>query len=727
MTVRKTLKKTTSFLVVLISCTGFLFAQVENRWLSVGSFHNFYASVGSEIEEGFIKEQQGGWQWPAIYLGQDAQAMKALWLGAENFTDENGTTFSKRVVHVGPRVQGLGEFTPIEMKTISKFTPPEVIVDGLQSFAKDVSNDEVDPAMVADRKIVTTVNSLLGITVQRTAMQFSQEYHDNYHVIEYIFTNTGNTDADDDIELPNQTVEGFIPYFLNRMAPVKASRHTIGNATGWGQNTMNDRRGDGLRPAEPEDFRAQFAWHGRFPGFMDANYDNIGAPIYVPNTSGGYLTEADTTGRLEAYHFVGTVTLHADASANDNSDDPAQPFTMREEHNDDPLYSQNDAFNETKMVAEYAMMTRGRDTERHAYKVEPSGYDGFIQPTGDPKQGNNLGGFAYTYGYGPYTLAPGESVRIVIAEASAGITREIAEGVGRQFKEIVESGGDQYSDITYETNGQSLSMTKNEWVFTGRDSLFQTFERALGNFDSDYSIPQAPEPPALFFVESKGGGIQLDWEYQGDVGNIEGFEIYRAQGRVDSTYRLLYEASPAETSVLDGETGRSENPGAFQLDVPIRGLNYYYYIVSVGSANNDNTGNTPTGTKLRSSRYYTQSYDPATLLRAAGESMSDIRVVPNPYSASADNSLLFTTDSDGSDRIQFYEIPGECTIEIYTELGERVRSIDHTGGSGDESWDLRTDSRQRVASGIYIARIINTDPNDDEFGQVAIRKIVIIL
>lgn len=105
--------------------------------------------------------------------------------------------------------------------------------------------------------------------------------------------------------------------------------------------------------------------------------------------------------------------------------------------------------------------------------------------------------------------------------------------------------------------------------------------------------------------------------------------------------------------------------------------------------------------------------------------MEDIRVVPNPYNPNVDRSLLL--DQDGRDRIAFYEIPGKCTIEIYTEIGELVRTIEHDNGSGDEFWDLRTDFRQRVVSGIYIARIINEDPNDDDFGRVAIRKIVIIL
>lgn len=715
----------------LLLLLGFLYpaqnanAQVENRWLSVGSFHNFYSNIGSEIEEGFIKEQQGGWQWPAIYRGQDAQAMKALWLGATNFTDEQ-QTWDYRVVHVGPRVTGLGEYYPVEMKTISKFVPPEVNVDGLVSFSKSVDNDEVDETLKADRKIVVTTNTLLGITVERTVMQFSQQYHDNYHVLEYVFTNTGNVDDDAEIEFPNRTVEGFVPYFLNRMAPVKASRFTIGNATGWGVNTMNDRRGDGLRPSETETFRAQFAWHGYFPGFAGPNYDNIGAPIFVPATNGGYLTADDTTGRLEAYHFVGTVTLHADASAIDDSDDPGQPFTMTEEHNDDPLYANNSAFNESKMAAEYTMITRGRSSTRHAYRVEPSGDAGFMEPPAnqEPSLGDN-GGYGYSYGYGPYTLAPGESVRIVIAEASAGISRDVAEGVGRQFKEIVKSNGDQYQDISYVVNGQVETMTKNEWVFTSRDSLFQTFERAIANYNSDFNIPESPLPPSILSVISAGDGINLEWEFDGNEADIEGFRVYRASGRVDSTYRLLAEVPSSLRFLSDGDGARIGNASLYELDTPIRGRDYYYYVLTVGNQNNDATGLTPTGSSLVSNRYYSQSYDPARLLRAAGEAMEEIRVVPNPYNPNIDRSLLL--DQDGRDRLAFYEIPGICTIQIYTEIGELVRTLEHDNGSGDEFWDLRTDYRQRVVSGIYIARIVNKDPNDDDFGKVAIRKIVIIL
>lgn len=692
-------------------------AQVDYRWLTAGSFHNFYSTIGSEIEEGRLKEQQDGWQWPAIYSGQDAQATKAMWLGARDVMDpQGGSNWNYRVVHVGPRVTGLGEFTPISMTTVSKHQPPVVMVDGAESYGKNLINDEVDPSLDADREIRTVVNSLLGVTVERVVKQFSNQFHDNYHVIEYTLTNTGNIDDDDDIELPNHTVKDLYLYFQNRMAPVKAARYTINNSAGWGTNTMNDRRGDGLTPEGPESeqFKAQFSWHGLHPGHSappgaPGDYDNVGGPVWVPNTTGGWLTPADTSGALHAYHFVGTVKLHADKSATDKSDDPDQPRTMSDIDSDAEITNNNDAFSVNEMKEEYELMSRGI-TPRHAYKIEPSGMPGFLSPSKDPITGSG-GGWSYISGYGPYTLEPGESVTIVIAEASAGIDKKLAEETGKQFK-----------------RGFINNKEKNEVVFQSRDSLFQTFQRALDNYSSGYGIPESPEPPSEVRINSAGDGIDIEWEFNGSEADIEGFQIYRASGRVDSTYSLLYTADVSERFVKDGEVSREDNPSKFNSDVkvPLRGRDYYYYVVTLGKDNNDSVSDTPQGEQLVSNRYLTQAYDPARLLRAAGEKMSDIRVVPNPYNPNADDDYRFEL-SRSRDRIAFFEIPGKASIDIYTELGEHVRTIEHTNGSGDEYWDLKTEYRQRVASGIYIARITNKDSNDPEYGNVVTRKIVIIL
>jgi hypothetical protein len=448
---------------------------------------------------------------------------------------------------------------------------------------------------------------------------------------------------------------------------------------------MNDTRGDGVKvdTDNPDNLRFHYMWHGKLPAFT--RYDNIGGPIW---SSALWVDVGDTVGRLGASQFAGVITLHADVSASDKNGDILQPKTTSWEGSDDPLTSNNDTYNKVKMTQEYGWMSKGHKSPRHANAVEPTDYPGFIAPTGDPAIGTS-GGWSFANGYGPYTLAQGDSVTIIFAEGVSGISRELATSTGVLYK-----------------NGQISAEDKNRVVFQSRDSLFYTFRRAMANYKSGYNIPRPPLPPKVFNVNGGGDKIALSWETYDDPGaNLEGFEIYRAVGKPDSNYTLIYSANPSERSYDD--------------ITPIRGLSYYYYIVSVGSeSSNTGEGLTPTG-KLRSSRYYTQTYNPAVLKRQAGTNMDDIRVVPNPYNVSAALELGF--GQLAQNRLYFFNIPARCDIKIYSELGELIETIEHTDGSGDQAWDSLTSSGQIVVSGIYIAVIDNKDT-----GEKKIVKFVII-
>lgn len=602
------------------------YAQYAVKWMSVGSLHNWYSEIGSEVEEGFVKEQQYGLQWPAIYAHQDIQCAKALWIGCTNFSSpvDPLSPYNVKVVHVGPRVSGGGEFFPQEFKLISKYEAPIVTVDGDISIDKSVDIDEIDPNLIADRLIYNKVNTQLGITMTRKIFQFGQEYHDNYIVTEYTFKNTGNVDGDPEIEMPNTTLTGVYFYFQYRLSVCANTRYVIGNATGWGINAMLDIRGDGTK-VDPlnENFRAQYVWHGKYPPFV--RYDNIGGPIWSYPGNGLNVEKGDTVGRLGAYQFAGVVTLHADVSATDKNDDPNQPSTTSYEGSDEPNTSQNDAYNKAKMESEYGWITRGHISPRHADVVEPTGLPGYLQPTGDPSL-STPGGFSNANGYGPYTLAPGDSITIVVAEAVSGISRELATTTGIQYK-----------------NGQINALQKNTVVFQGRDSLFQTFRRAIANYQSGYNIPQPPPPPKLFSVNGLGDRIELSWETFDNPGaNLEGFEIYRAVGKPDSNYTLIHIAGPNDRSYNDATA--------------IRGLNYFYYIVSVGSASsNTGVGLTPAG-KLRSSRYYTQTYNGAVLKRPSGDS---------PYAArvQGQKSAPFNIKAGENDKMKI-QVDDEAPVEI---------------------------------------------------------------
>lgn len=635
---------------------------VENNWLSVGSLHNWYSSRGSEIEEGFLPAQQYGLQWNAIAPSQDIQASKGFWIGATDFTDQNGSFYPHKVVHAGPRVTGEGQFYFQEFKMVSQFEPPIVYVNGTISYDKPIVNNEVDPNLIADRVIINTANTQLGITMTRKIFQFSQSYNDNYIVSEYTLKNTGNVDADPEIELPNTTLTSVYFYYLFRNAICANTRYAIGNGTGWGINTMIDTRGDGVMTDPPEEnFRAQYVWHGKFP--PATIFDNIGGPIWNQAIN---VEPEDTVGRLGASQFAGVVTLHADVSATNHSDDISQPRTTSWEGSDDPLTTNNDPYNITKMTAEYEWMSKGHKSPRHAYQVEPSGLPGFLQPTNDPALGQS-GGFSFTNGYGPYTLAPGDSIKIVFAEAVAGINRELATTTGIQYKQ-----------------GQINALQKNTVVFQSRDSLFQTFRNALVNYQSGYSIPKPPKPPLTFSVSSDTIQVSLAWTIDEST-PPENFRIYRTFGKRYNQYQLIAEL-PAETrSFVD----------SVQL---LANTDYYYYLTSVGGYQSGGPA-TPSG-RLESNRFYTQTYDPVQVdIGTIAENLNNTiysyalsQNYPNPFNPST---------------IISYQLPKACnvTLKVFDVLGREVATlVDEYRNAGSYDVEFSIENLE-LSTGIYFYQL----------------------
>jgi hypothetical protein len=674
------------------------------KWLSVGSLQNYYNGYGCEIEEGRVKEQQDGWQWPAIYNNQDAQAAKGFWIAVKNFSSE----YPYKVAQVGPRLNGVGEFFPYAHKLISKIAAPIVTVDGVNSYNKKVTIEEIDPSIPCDRMIVNAANTITGITMTRKLMQFAVPNHDNYIVMDYWFKNTGYTDGTNTVDpaLKDKTLEGVYFYWQYRWAPTKQVDNIIANGTRWGMNTMNDVRGDSVYSgdlASESKYRTIFAWHGYFPD-KTVKYDNIGGPVWY-GTSGaesGFETAADTVGRLGAAQFVGVVTLHADKSASDKSDDTKQPTTTMYMNSDDAVLSgdatSNNAYNEGLMMNKYNNYVSVGHQTRHAYKVQPDGK--FETQKTNPSLGNTAGNSS-AIGFGPYTIAPGDSVHIVIAEGSAGLSREACLSVGRTYM-------NEYNAANGVAAAQdAAALKKNKAVLTGKDSLMKTWDFALANYNSGYNVATStPLPPKTFDVTSKGNMITLAWTSFNSGTAPVAYRIYRAGYQSDSTYYLIHEATTSETSYDDVNL--------------IRGISYYYYITAVGADGSE------------SSRYYTQTFNAATLKRPAGTSMDEIRVVPNPYIISSDGNTLRFGEVDRPNQIAFFGIPGNCTIKIYDELGRLIATPDspetglkqrlhHTDGSGDAYWNCNTTYGQIVVSGIYIAVVTNNDT-----GAKKIVKFVVI-
>jgi hypothetical protein len=329
------------------------------------------------------------------------------------------------------------------------------------------------------------------------------------------------------------------------------------------------------------------------------------------------------------------------------------------------------------------------------------------------------GGTNLWINYGPFDLNPGDSVVIVMAEGVAGLSRDACYQIGLRWKQAYDNPNDRGPfTLPNGSTTDNKDTYKDTWVYTGKDSIMLTFSRAKRNYDLGYQIPQSPQPPPLFNVTSGGDRISLSWEpslSEGEPG-FGGYKIFRAVGRPDTSYQEIATVGPGTTQ--------------FDDVTPQRGFSYYYYVSSFSDGSNNSSGGPNPPGILLSSQFYTKTNQPAYLRRQAGERLSGIRIVPNPYNI-ASKDMQYPGEPD---KIMFLNIPGHCLIRIYTENGDLINTISHENGSGDEAWNSITSSRQVVVSGVYIVHFTVTedymDPQTSELkykkGDTAYQKLIII-
>ncbi len=672
-------KKIASIVVLLGLMLDGLFAG-EVQWIAVGDLHDWFHSAGCEIEVGrrhLVSDQQDGLQWPAQFRYQDVKAAKALWIGCRDFDDPvAGKVYDYKVVHAGPRVLDEdNEFMAETFELWGRQDHPLVYVDGLPASKLNYIErvDYVDPDLPADRILYNVVRTSLGLTMTRKVYAFVNKHHSNYFIYDYVFKNDGIIDLKGTKHA--QTLKDVVIFFQYRYAPTKEAcaygYYWLPQSATWGHSTMNDVIYN--HPSTGEPFRALISWLGKHSKWSGPG-DNIGGPAYL------------TDGHLGAAQFVGVLDIHADKSATDHSDDIAQPTTTKEVGSDDPWESNNSQYNAPKMAQEYQVMTAGRPALSHAARVG----DGFAD-----LYGGTPGGYSQAQGFGPYTIAPGDSIHIVYAEAVAGLSREKCYEIGANWL----------------ADPKNYNETKDQWVMTGRDSLIQSFERAKANYESGFDIPEAPPAPDRFEVKSGGDRIFLSWSnsadgWVGSHGNkMVGYRVYRAIHKPDTTYEMIFECGPG--------TDHPEVVHEFQDKTARRGFNYHYYVTTFDD------GSTEDGV-LESSKFYTMTTEPAFLRRPAGRSLDDIRIVPNPYNIRARD---WQFGISAPDRILFVNLPPFCDIKIYTERGDLIKTIHHDDGSGDEAWNSITESRQVIVSGIYIVYIkVTQDYIDENTKEVIFRK-----
>lgn len=700
-----------------------LLAQGIAKEMTVGYVH---FKVVDQADEG-----EGSFGWGANsmfwdgYSDNSLYSSKAVMLACKNWTDENG---DPSPVPGGIKVSGHGQWEvddqhiiiPIPDEagnTINRYyrAPlPELVVDGLpiSTFFPQNSADHVAPEKIpgtADGLIESYVNTDMGISFKQRVIGFSQQNHNKYVIKEYIFKNTGNIDADDEIEL-NQTIEGF--YFLKQLRYQEWPQRPWASAVGQFPG---------------DEVRMIYGYPTREPG---SELDNLGGPNVDAN---GYLTNPI---------FMGEALLFASAAPNDFVNDrPAQPHMTGFTDVDFPSFTFHSWNMTTTQKSQlYEVMENGLVNVEGINWPElegtvPGTHHGVpIDQMGIPYI-TEMPGFGYSssgcYSIGPYDLAPGDSIKVVIADCMGGISPDVSREISKKWWNNEDPGVPagwendaklplQYQDFpelyAADERDAVVNLNKDKWILSGKDSLLQTARAAKWAYDNNYNVP-LPPPGVSVSVTGLANGIRIEWGKEADSHpGLAGFNIYRAEGN-------FYPGVPYGESDFIGEWEKvytaSTGEHEFTDSSPSRAVAYFYAVTAFddGGAGVDFDGISHV---LESNPYNSVTTFAANLQREAG-SLAKVVIVPNPYNVAA-NALLYPGENN---KIAFLDVPQKCTIRIFSESGDLIKTIEHDG-SGDAYWgDIpnehqTTETGQLVVSGVYIVQFETPD------GGSQIKKLIIV-
>ncbi|MDZ7374656.1 MAG: hypothetical protein ONB23_11895 [candidate division KSB1 bacterium] len=592
---------------------------------------------------------------------------------------------------------------PYGIKEYRRFKPPEVWVfsEGQWLLSSRPFKGIVDPNLPSDIMIEVRFKARPGFDVLRRSYSFSNPYHDDYVIVynRYLVTFDWDQDPEPDTDT-TQTLEDV--YFIVGYC-FQTAEGTWITYSRWYEEAKDDwATYEVYTPKLVQGGRnlvISYGWDGDHPEITEfekggREFDDTGDPRFAigeggatPMPSGEFISTA----------YAGFAALHVDKSPKDHSDDPSQPTSIITNIN---IYNVWDSeFPGFATIWDWAASGTKQTVQQQA---------------GWPDDASAVEAEYPFQAFGPYDLVKGDSVVIVYAVGANGISRQLAIEKGLQWRDWYRG----VAGATFDDNA------KNALLATGRDSLFQTLDRALWAWSRGLDIPD-PLPSPSLTVTSGPDVIYLDWEDLSNVGDpdthvpdLDHYNIYRKRGSflVDTYSELNAEGThllwEKIAEVPKGVTHYEDR------DV-IRGEPYHYAVTAV----DDGTQNTVfPGQKLESSRYANRTEIPAYAFKPGSSDASKVRIIPNPYVVRA-GEFNFTGEDD---KILFVNLPPYCTLRIYTATGDLVKTIEHVSGSADESWDQVTDYNQLVASGVYILQIDNARDLNGKPIKGSIQKFVII-
>jgi hypothetical protein len=583
--------------------------------------------------------------------------------------DTNGNVIDTRTVpfyHPSYALKTPTEgYRPTEVKWVRTYRTPTVVTyeDGSvhQNTVEKPSQLLIEKAtLLSDEMIEYTEFFSDGFYVKQYYYAWANPFHDDYIIRVVDFVNNGN--KDDNVFTSEMTPKDlhrlYFDLYVNNLSPNnKGEGYYSFQATGTWDN-WHDYHGD----TQSDSLRFMYAFDGDDPAIPG---DDMGDP-YPPQFASTVYDQSSlyTAGEFVSAMYAGYGVLYADQSTTNRVNDFSQPFGYGYDN--------------------FSLAPGWREEQRWV-NVFNSGARAFKHP--DLSGATPKGLEASWMTFGPYELPANGRLRLVFVHAVNGPSIAKCKEMGAKY-----------------IASQISKDEKDAFLRSGLDSLTQTIKRAQWNYlnyvSKNKSMPNAPRPPSNLRVTSSIRSVKLEWDKSKST-DVAQYRVYRRAGSHVGEFTLIGSVPSNEASYVDSV-----------LDI---GVSYYYYVTA---ANDGSTNTDPTcfGVPLESSKFSNRSYYPARAYRAAARSLSNVRVVPNPFN-------LFQAKSfpGDADRLTFTNLTRRCTIRIFTVNGDLVKTIQKDDPSVFVTWSpMLTDDNLFIAPDIYVYYVEDRDTGERTSGKFVV-------
>ncbi len=616
---------------------------------------------------------------------------------------------------------------PLEIRRIENYP---VLADG--SLNPAFNPDE------AEEIILSSWDTPVGIRVTRTSRAWSYPGYDSFIIYEYLFENR-----------TNETISDIFITFASTFAPSMFGYQR--NHGDWSEAAFR-----GQPPAGLGDHFARFD----LKRYMTYNHERDGLPdpeFFDEWSSSGHR------GGLNSPQAVGMLVLHYDyqhlshksqtqqvflvptdsIGMWDENGKAKQPFLLRYENGNLPAEAKTATWMNPTLARKTTVWQGTNDSTRFVNQFEAKLWSYW---KGRTKTSVNLSWWqpvARAYGFYPYILAPGESMRFAVAEV-VGYGPGVKED--RKYKDLggnVRAGVDAgfyfnpipswYDTLQYSNLGDKnyigstyLKDHPLPWYVTPgvvsiRDVADRAIEmytgRPLIKYDTLQYKPEEAPPvgryntvpipvpaPAIRVTDTRAAANRISWGPE-----VESFRTARLKAPL-SHYLVLHAPHPlgpwtVVDSVFPGDPKYFKD-GEYSVIDPESNLgdNVAYAVVSV-----DQAGGRSGMTNM--TLHETQA--------PAMASLGKVYVVPNPLIVT---SGLTGADPGGevTDRIQFMGLTKHCMIRIFSYTGQLIMTCEHNRETYGYPWYQLSINKQIIASGVYYFVVEDVDTGARASGKFVV-------